>query len=496
MATSFTIDQVKKKAADNGIFMSDADMALAARNPDAGMSIVNYKIDYGKATTDEERAAANKGAEGIRSAYGGYSGGTDGSKFYMDAPSPQSFTYADAPKYEDTYKGTRDELIDAIVNHKPFEYDHKTDPNYSAYAKMYRREGERATADALAKAAANTGGVASTAAVTAAQQAGNYYGSQLADKLPELYDAAYDRWFNEFTMKQNKLAAVQGESANERDKFLTELNQHNADRDFAYNQLLDSISHQSAQKQEEIDMANLLAQNYYDTSGLKKLGVDTSVYDELTGLQLESAKNDLKTSQNNADLAALELYEAQNPTPTDTSPGYTQGDIYAALAAIKNGKADSDDYNALLYAGYSPEELDSIASDGATSGLADELYTLASEYGRGLKGDIPLNRAVMLVHEAGDTDAAKEMFRGLFGDEVYNKHFGVASQTQVSAFVKQMVNQIPTKEQFAKLGYDMGGKYTYTEFVEEALAQAVAAHNMSGEDGVIALMLVEEREGI
>jgi hypothetical protein len=362
---------------------------------------------------------------------------------------------------------------------------------------MYRREGERATADTLAKAAANTGGVASTAAVTAAQQAGNYYGSQLADKLPELYDAAYDRWFNEFTMKQNKLAAVQGESANERDKFLTELNRHNADKDFAYNQLLDSISNQNAKRQEQIDMADMLAQNYYDTSKLKELGVDTSVYDELTKLQLEGANNDLTVSKNNAAISDLELLEASNPKPeADASPGYTQGDIYAALADLKNGKADSDDYNALLYAGYSPEEIEDIAGNGAVANLADELYTLASEYGRGLKGDIPLNRAVMLVHEAGDTDAAKEMFRGLFGDEVYNKHFGVASQTQVSTFVKQMVNQIPTKEQFTKLGYDMGGKYTYTEFVEEALAQAVAAHNMTGEDAVMALMLVEEREGI
>ena len=53
---------------------SDADLKLAQQNPDAGMSIPKYKRDYHNATTPEQRALANLGAEGIRSSYGNYTG--------------------------------------------------------------------------------------------------------------------------------------------------------------------------------------------------------------------------------------------------------------------------------------------------------------------------------------------------------------------------------------------------------------------------------------
>lgn len=347
MAT-YTYDDVKRKIAENNLYMSDADMKLAERNPDAGMSLIGYKNDYNKATTDEMRALANKGAEQIRNEYGGYKGGTDGSQYYLTSPSPSSFdsgkapsfssgytgdvrssydalkNYGDftydkpAPTFDDKYAGTRDDLISQIANPKEFSYDKNNDESYKAYAKQYRREGERATADALAKASGQSGGIASSYAMSAAAQAGNYYASQLADKIPELYQNAYQRYLNDYTMKREALNSVQSETAAAHDRYLGDLNAYNTDRnfeyqkyqdaynrarnllsdastleaqdysryrdsvsdyqndrDFRYNQLLDTV--QNNQYQDELKYSRAQdAANYGDYSRLNELGIDTS----------------------------------------------------------------------------------------------------------------------------------------------------------------------------------------------------------------------------
>ena len=48
-------------------------------------------------------------------------------------------------------------LLDKIVNREGFSYDHEKDPVWSAYAKAYRREGDRAVEDTLAAASAALG---------------------------------------------------------------------------------------------------------------------------------------------------------------------------------------------------------------------------------------------------------------------------------------------------------------------------------------------------
>ena len=65
MAYKFTYEDFDKAAREAGLFdrFSAADLKLARSNPDAGMSILNYKKDYMNATTDEARALANQGAE-------------------------------------------------------------------------------------------------------------------------------------------------------------------------------------------------------------------------------------------------------------------------------------------------------------------------------------------------------------------------------------------------------------------------------------------------
>ena len=292
---TFTYDQFQKAAQDSGLMgeFSPADLSLAQRNPDAGMSLLKYKQDYHAATTDEARALANLGAEGVRSSYGNYTGGDNGGSFYLDPLSPSSFDGGKAPTYQNQYAGdiadlweqqknygsydygeaapvynnryddTIQDLIQGILNREDFSYDPATDPLYQNYRKQYTREGQRATADTLGQAAAASGGIPSSYATTAAAQAGNYYAAQMTDKIPELYQLAYNQYLNDYNMQLSDLGVVQGAEQSDYDKYLNELNQYNTDRAFDYNAWLDEYNMtkdqlQTAQGLEQLDYTKYL----------------------------------------------------------------------------------------------------------------------------------------------------------------------------------------------------------------------------------------------
>lgn len=300
----YTYDQFQKAAQQAGLLgqFSQADLSLAQQNPDAGMSLLKYKQDYANATTDEQRAQANKGAESIRSSYGGYTGGGDGGSFHLDPLGPSSFQQSTAPSfnwdtpapdYSSRYDETIQDMIKDMLERPEFSYDPDSDVVWKSYQKAYGREGDRATQNAMGAAAAASGGMPSSYATTAAAQAGNYYAAQAADKIPELYEAAYNRYLNEFNMDASKIGIVQGQEQTDYNRYLDELGQWNtdrnfeynkfagdreqwnADREFAYNQLLDEINSQTQQRQEALDFANMAAQ-YGDYNYLKDLGIDTS----------------------------------------------------------------------------------------------------------------------------------------------------------------------------------------------------------------------------
>lgn len=95
------------------------------------------------------------------------------------------------------YQAERDAALRRAQNMQ-WNYDPNTDPVWQALQKQYRREGDRASQEALAQAAMRTGGLANSYAVTAASQTGDYYAAQLSDRLPQLYQDAYQRYLQEF----------------------------------------------------------------------------------------------------------------------------------------------------------------------------------------------------------------------------------------------------------------------------------------------------------
>lgn len=248
---AYTYDDFEKARAGSDVYFSQYDLDLAKQHPEFGMSVLDLKKQYATAQTPEQRALINAQANELRKNYGYYSGGSDGSSYIstgkyapkMDETldkigSFKPFEYGSAPSYENRFQQKQQELLDAALNRDPFSWSKETDPQYSSYKKTYLREGERATADALAKASAASGGRPSSFAVNAATQAGDYYATKLSDVIPTLYQQAYERYLKDYQMKLSDLNAVNQQEQLDYAKYLDRLNQFNTDRTFDYNNYL------------------------------------------------------------------------------------------------------------------------------------------------------------------------------------------------------------------------------------------------------------------
>ena len=383
--SQYTYDQFIQQAQRDGLLseFSDADLALAQRNPDAGMSILSYKRDYRNATTDADRELANLGAEGVRRSYGSYTGGNDGSQYYLEPMSPNMFEYADAPSFsggshsdtvEDLYGQMLDygdfeygpapeytsrwddtmvDLVGQILNNPEFSYDPATDQLYQNYKQQYTREGQRATADALGIAAAASGGLPSSYAQTAANQQANYYAAQLTDMIPQLYQLAYDRYLNDYNMMISDLGVVQGMEESDRDLYLTDLNQYNTDREFAYGQFLDEINDQTADFETLVGMAELGAQ-YGDYRGLENLGIQlpqVSVSGSGSGyLPAPSGEDEEDGGETGGVTTAQSQANANQLLNTiNRIPGLTEENKISMIRdAYVNGQITLDDQNRLI----------------------------------------------------------------------------------------------------------------------------------------------------
>lgn len=275
---AYTYDDFVKAANQSGLMgqFSQDDLNLAQKYPEFGLSVLSLKKDYNNATTAEQRLLANQAANELRKSYGNYSGGADGGSFRLESKlnrraddllgqigSFGSFSYDEAPAYENAFAQQQKDLLDRILNREDFSWSKETDPQWSSYKKSYLREGDRATANALAKASAASGGRPSSYAVNAATQAGDYYATKLNDVIPTLYQQAYERYLDEYNMKLKDLNAVNQQEQLDYAKYLDRLGQFNTDRGFAYQNYADDYDRlrsqlADVQGQDQIDYARYL----------------------------------------------------------------------------------------------------------------------------------------------------------------------------------------------------------------------------------------------
>ena len=276
---AYTYQDFEKQAQETGMYdkFSDADLKLARSNPNAGMGILSAKREWADAKTPEARALANRHAEDIRSSYGGYTGGTSGSYFTVNPLSPVQ--YQDSEREQATQK-----QMDLALQRMQANYNPQIDPVFTAYRQQHLREGQRATQDTMAAAAAMTGGIPSSHAVTAAAQQGNYYAGQVADKIPELAQQRFNQNLQQYNALQSR---------------------YETDRNFAYGQLNDEVQNQRYLRQEASQARQvqweqaLQAYQMGDASKLKEFGIDTSkdINRQIQELQLEQQKQTMQTQQ-------------------------------------------------------------------------------------------------------------------------------------------------------------------------------------------------------
>ena len=394
MAT-FTYEDFRKAAESSGLLgsFSQADLNLAQKNPDAGMSILTAKKDWMNATTEEAKALANQRAEEIRSSFGEYTGGTDGSGFtltplspnhfeYGDAPTydggsfgdqikdlwDQSlnygdFTYGDAPTYTSRYDQQIQDMIQNILNREDFSYDPATDPLYQNYRKQYTREGQRATQDALGAAAASSGGLPSSYATTAASQAGNYYAAQMTDMIPELYNLAYNQYLNDYQMDLSDLGVVQGQEGTDYSRYQDQLAQYNTDRNFAYNVWADGLNRINSNLNTALTMDDLEWQRYL--TELNQYNTDRNfAYGQLLD-EIDSQTNERNEILNNAILAGeYGDYSQLNDLGINTDNNQTDWERRYQLAVLA---AQYGDYSGLRALGINPQVFN-YASGGSSGG--------------------------------------------------------------------------------------------------------------------------------
>lgn len=374
---AYTYDDFVKAANQSGLMgqFSQDDLNLAQKHPEFGLSVLSLKKDYNNATTAEQRLLANQAANELRKSYGNYSGGADGGSFRLESKlnrrsddlldrlgSFGSFSYGEAPTYENTFAQQQKDLLDRILNREDFSWSRETDPQWSSYKKSYLREGDRATANALAKASAASGGRPSSYAVNAATQAGDYYATKLNDVIPTLYQQAYERYLDEYNMKLKDLNAVNQQEQLDYAKYLDRLGQFNTDRGFAYQNYADDYDRlrsqlADVQGQDQIDYAR-----YLDEASRQQTAQDSirSQVDAILAAGGSPSANLVSESGYSSEyVKALEdayrKQEAEKAAKKSGSDGGGTMSLTTAKAMAKEGQFTDTVLNTLRKAGFTDD---------------------------------------------------------------------------------------------------------------------------------------------
>lgn len=121
---------------------------------------------------------------------------------------PESKRLAKPTRKSGEYTEKRKEQLEAYLNREPYNFNLNTDRLYKQYADQYKRQGEAAMRDTVARAAEKTGGYGSSYGVTAAAQAYQGYLDKLNDAVPEIEATAYDRYSDNAEKEKEKLDSL------------------------------------------------------------------------------------------------------------------------------------------------------------------------------------------------------------------------------------------------------------------------------------------------
>jgi len=143
---------------------------------------------------------------------------------------------ANAPAaYVSQYGDQIQTLLNQALNRPAFSYDASSDPLYQQYQESYTRQGQQASKDSMAQAAALTGGYGNSYAQSVGQQTYQQYLSKLNDVLPELRSQAYQQYQDEGTTLNNNIGLLQNQEDSFYNKYRDSVSDYNTELNFLYN---------------------------------------------------------------------------------------------------------------------------------------------------------------------------------------------------------------------------------------------------------------------
>ena len=310
-------------------------------------------------------------------AQGGDNRGKTSAEIYAELWELYGQKTPEIPEYSSRYSSQIDQLLNSILNREPFSYDYTTDPTYHAYEDKYRRLGERAREDTLGNIAAMNGGYASSWAASAASQAQNDYNQQLSDIIPTLYDAAYNRYMDDYNMDVTNLGLLQGVDNTQYDRYRDTVSDSQWQQEFDYTKEQDKIANDQWQQSfdwnqyvDNWNMSNTEATQKFDQ--LMSKWQLTGVADEevATGLGVPVGATTESYYFNKAQLTLDQAKLAQSSKGSGN--GTTQTDSKLTDSIIRNAKS-------LINKSENYAEGAKYILSAVTS--ADEFYTIGSQAG-------------------------------------------------------------------------------------------------------------------
>ena len=126
-------------------------------------------------------------------------------------------------KGESKYEETLNSIVDKVVNKGPFSYNPDEDPLYQQMLESYKKYGESAMDDTIARASALTGGYGNSWAASAGQQAYNQYLQAAQEQLPQYYQLALNAHNMELDDLARQYSMLSEMDQKEFDRLITEI---------------------------------------------------------------------------------------------------------------------------------------------------------------------------------------------------------------------------------------------------------------------------------
>lgn len=225
--------------------------------------------------------------------------------------------------YSNQYADQINDLYNQIVNREKFTYDLGNDTLYNQYRDQYAMNGQLASQNAQAQAAALTGGYGSTYGQAVGQQQYNSYLQQLNDIVPDLYRNAQAEYEAEGNRMQTQYGMLQDREAQDYSRWNDDYNRWQDERGMAL---------------DDEDRAMKLMQNEAATA-LNMIQTGTLKVKDLSPSQLASLQRALGLDAN-----ALQNYlkavtpKAGGPVPTPEGDDLLDAGALSMLIGQATGK--------------------------------------------------------------------------------------------------------------------------------------------------------------